>query len=221
VIYTHIFLVILVTVVLIIFAEYQNLRNISWILFIGCLTYILLTIEPEEAKLISTNNEFANVDSDSIVNNTTQTSDSNTFINHVPLDSINTNISIYDEVDSPDELQTINIKTLAIATDIVNKEPIGISRLFLSDIDKLFCYTVVNNNLKNSKIIHIWKYNGKEYFNNTIAIGNSPNWRCWSRITIKPEMSGDWQVIVTDTIGTQLESIEFSIIPINGKLIKG
>ncbi len=65
VIYTHIFLVILVTIVLIIFAEYQKLRKISWILLIVCVTYILLTVETNTLPQ-PTNGEYSeliNIDS--------------------------------------------------------------------------------------------------------------------------------------------------------------
>ena len=68
-IYTHIFLVILATVLLIVFAEYQNLRKISWILFIGCVTYIFLMIVPETTQ--PTNNEYdgyTNIDSTTLAN---------------------------------------------------------------------------------------------------------------------------------------------------------
>ena len=79
---------------------------------------------------------------------------------------------------------------------------------------------VVRKNIsKNNKIIHNWKryqegyLYDQEYFKSTINIGTSPNWSCWSKITFKPEMAGDWQVIVTDSMGNKLDSIDFSIIP--------
>ena len=64
----------------------------------------------------------------------------------------------------------------------------------------------------NDKIIHTWKYNGQDYLKSFIRVGESAYWRCWSRITIKPEMMGEWKVTITDTIGNYLDSIEFSII---------
>lgn len=213
-IYTHIFLVIVVTVVLIIFAEYQKLRKISWILFIGCVTYIILLIEPEKAQLTKINNvEFAAVDSIPPIKSASQTTELDTVVKGFIVESKNTNIMDSDESNFIDETQNLKILTLSIATDIVEKIPSGISRLFLNDIGLLYCYTEVDNTVTKNKIIHIWKHNEQDYFKSIIRVGESPNWRCWSRITIRPGMIGDWQVIVTDTIGTQLDSIEFSIIP--------
>ncbi|MFC1528196.1 DUF2914 domain-containing protein [Candidatus Neomarinimicrobiota bacterium] len=213
-IYTHIFLVMVVTVVLIFFAEYQKLRKISWILFIGCVTYIILIIEPEKAQPTNINNvEFAAIDSTPIIRSISQTTDLDTVVKGFIVESKNTNIMDSDESNFIDETQNLKILTLSIATDIVEKIPFGISRLFFNDIGILYCYTEVDNTVINNKIIHSWRHNEQDYFKSIIRVGDSPHWRCWSRITIRPEMIGNWQVIVTDTIGTQLGSIEFSIIP--------
>lgn len=210
-IYTHIFLVILVTVILIIFAEYQNLRKISWILFIGCVTYILLMIEPETTQPTNNEyNEYTIIDSTTIIS---QTTEFDTIVKDFIAEPKNTKIIIPFESDVIDEIQNIDISTIVIATNIVEKTPFGVSRLFLNDIDKLFCFTAIDNTFKNNKIVHAWKHNGKEYFKSLIKVGQSSYWRCWSRITIRPEMVGDWQVTVTDTVGNYLDSIEFSIIP--------
>ncbi len=205
-IYTHIFSVILATVILIIFAEYQNLRKISWILLLASVTYILLMIEPN-------NSQLTNVDSSNINELTIYPIKNDIIDEAIVFTSDNISTIISEEADILEEIQNLDILTLAIATDIVEKTPIGVSRLFLNDIDALYCYTVVDNASENNKIIHNWKYNEQDFFKSFIVVGDSPNWRCWSRITFKPEMTGDWQVFVTDTLGNQLDSIEFSIIP--------
>ena len=120
-----------------------------------------------------------------------------------------------DEVDVVDEILNLDILTLAMATDIVEKTPIGVSGLFLNDINALFCFTAVGNINNNNNIIHTWEHDGQVYFKSFIGVEESSYWRCWSRITVRPEMAGDWQVTVTDTLGNYLDSIEFSIIPIN------
>ena len=122
---------------------------------------------------------------------------------------------ISDEQEFTSEIQNLDILKIAIAKDVVEKIPVSASRLFLNDINILFCFTAVDNPFKNNKIIHTWKHDGQDYFKSFIRVGESSYWRCWSRITIIPEMMGDWQVIVTDTVGNYLDSIEFSIIPIN------
>ena len=192
-------MVILVTVILIVLAEYQKLRNITWILLIGCVTYIILTIVPERPLPNSDEyNELNKIDSSNVTKVTNY---------QIENDTVESRFS--------SKVQDLDILTIAIAIDIVDRTPIGVSRLFLNDIDTLFCFTAVDNTFKNNKIIHNWKYNEHDYFKNIIRVGESPSWRCWSRITIRPEMVGDWQVLVTDTLGNYLDSIEFSIIPTN------
>jgi hypothetical protein len=200
---THIFLVILVTVIFIIFAEYQKLRKIKWILLIGCVTYILLTVIPEKPLPISNEVKETNY---SIEN---EAFDETTINKPESIDKIISDVS-----KPASEMQNLDIVTIAIATNIVERTPIGVSRLFLNDINTLYCFTAVNNSSKNNNIIHIWKYGGKDYFENIIEVGTASYWRCWSRITIRPEMAGEWQVLVTDTVGSYLDSIEFSIIPV-------
>lgn len=213
-IYTHIFLVILVTVVLIIFAEYQNLRKISWILLIACVTYIVLMIEPKNIQsTYSEYAEFSNADSSNI-SEVLKYPIENDIIDEATVSASENNADInLIENNIIDEIQKLDLLSLAIATNIVERTPTGVSRLFLSDIDVLYCFTVVDNTIKNNKIIHNWKYNEQDFYKNIIMVGDSRNWRCWSRITIKPEMAGEWQVVVTDSIGSRLDSIYFSIIP--------
>lgn len=211
---THLFLVILVTVILIAFAEYQKLRKITWILLIGCVTYILLTIEPEKPLPISDEyNELNKIDSSNITEITNHPIEYDTDFDYNIHEHVSTDKMISDKTKVINKIQNLDILTIAIATNIVEKTPIGVSRLFLNDIDTLFCFTAVDNPFKNNKTIHIWKYNGQDYLKYFIRVGKAPYWRCWSRITIRPEMIGDWQVIVTDTVGNYLDSIEFSIIP--------
>ncbi|NHZ84417.1 MAG: DUF2914 domain-containing protein [Planctomycetia bacterium] len=205
---THIFLVILVTVILIVFAESQQLRKVTWILLISCITYIILIIIPEKSVPVIIEQEVQNSPKEiDIIDETTFDK------------PINNEKIVSDQPPSTDKIQNLGISTIAIAKDIVDKTPVGVSRLFLNDIDTLYCFTVVDNTSKNNVIIHNWKRYEKDYtyeqdfFRSIIKVGDSPNWRCWSKITIKPEMTGDWKVIVTDSIGNQLDSIEFSIIP--------
>ena len=108
-IYTHIFLVIVVTVVFIIFAEYQKLRKISWILFIGCITYIILIIEPEKTQPTNINNvEFAVVDSIPTIKSASQTTVLDSIANDIIIESKNTNVRIIDESDVTDKTQKLN-----------------------------------------------------------------------------------------------------------------
>ncbi len=214
-IYTHIFLVILATIILIIFAEYQKLRKITWILIIGCITYIILIVEPESKDSSNiTNAESAVIDTNVVFKTEPQPK----IIEPVVKDTIRKPQeipqAISDKSDIIDNVKDINILSISMTKEIVNKMPIEVGSIFLNDIVALYCFTAVDNAIKDNKIIHTWKHDNQDYLKSFITIGDSPNWRCWSRITVRPEMSGDWQVVVTDSLGNYLSSIDFSIIPI-------
>lgn len=165
------------------------------------------------------NNKYTNIDSTILANTISKELKPDKIVEDFIKETENATTMISDEIDVIDEIQNLDILKIAIATDIIEKNPVGVSRLFLNDIDALYCFTAVDNTIENNKIIHNWKryeqdYSyEQDYFKSTIIVGDSPNWRCWSRITIRPEMIGDWQVIVTDSIGNRLDSIDFSIIP--------
>ncbi len=212
-IYTHIFLVILATIILIIFAERQKLRKITWILLIGCLTYIILIIDPESKEpLITENDEQTMVDSIVDIKIESQPIKIAPVVNDTISKPENIEKAISSVSEIIDNAKDINILSISMAKEIVNKMPVGVSGIFLNDITTLFCFTTVDNAIQDNKIVHTWKHDKQDYLKSFISVGDSPNWRCWSRITIRPEMTGDWQVVVTDSMGNYLDSIEFSII---------
>ena len=213
-IYTHIFLVIVATIILIIFAEHQKLRKITWILLIGCLTYIILIIEPESTKpAITENDEQSMIDSIVAIKKESKPNKSEPVVNDTISTPENIVQDISKEIQILDNVKDINVLSISMAKEIVNKMPVGESGIFLNDITTLFCFTAVDNAIQDNKIVHTWKHNKQDYLKSFITVGDSPNWRCWSRITIRPEMTGDWQVVVSDSMGNYLDSIEFSIIP--------
>lgn len=214
---SHIIFVIIATIILIIFTEYQKLRNITWILVIGCIAYIVLTYNPELSNSVihDTNADLKSQNIDSVI------VEDNEIANNHP---IQIEEEIVEKQPSPVLIETnvtskivktLSVKTIAIATEIFEKNPVGSGTLFLNDINVLFCHTSIENNTINNKIIHTWEFEGQDYLKSFLNIGESSAWRCWSRITIRPEMTGEWKVSITDTLGNILNSIEFTILSAN------
>ncbi len=204
----HIFFVILATIILIIFAELQKLRKITWILIIACTGYILLNIGPNTSKEIieQSNNEEVleqigsiELEPSNVIENTENE------VSKIKSTAISTTGIETDTL-------VMSINSLQIATEIVDREPMGAARLFLNDIEQLYCYTSVNNPFEENTVVHHWYFNNIEYFNYPMAIRESDNWRCWSVITIRPQLTGDWMVTVTDTLGNILAQTEFTIL---------
>jgi len=207
----HIFFVIIATVILVIFAEIQQVRKITWILIIGCIGYIILNFEPNISEKVveqsSQSDEIKQINKSEkepiIIDQLVSTIEKQETILQ------DTAVIITDII--LDTLQ-MAVNTIEIATNVIEREPLGSARLFLNDIEKLFCYTSVNNPFDSNVIVHHWYSNNIEYFNYPMDIGNSDNWRCWSMITIRPQLAGDWIVSATDTLGNILAQTEFTIL---------
>ena len=130
---------------------------------VGCIAYIVLTYNPELSNPVihdkNVNLKIQNIDSliveDKEIANNHPILNEEVIVEKQPLSVlIETN-------ETPKSIQIFSVKTIAIATEIIEKEPIGTGTLFLNDINVLFCHTSINNNIINNKIIHTWEFEGK------------------------------------------------------------
>ena len=204
----HIFFVIVATIALVIFAEIQKLRKITWVLIVGCIGYIILNIEPNIAekdieKITITDKTIAEKEIAPAV-----IKEENITLSEPEVVNVDTIVIVED---APDML-SMSINFIEIAKDVIDREPVDVARLFLDDIDQLYCYTSVNNPFDSNIVVHHWYSNNIEYFNYPIEVGNSDNWRCWSAISIRPQLAGDWMVLATDSLGNLLAQTEFTIL---------
>ena len=214
---THIFIIILSTIILILLAEYQKLRIVTWILLFGCITYLLFFLPSRpsndvvnslvEKKLKTNNSNIEIIDSNFITEQTYLILETT-----IAADTIKV---ILNETEVNVSAQNLSVANMAISRGVVDMNPIDASQLFINDVNTLFCFTAINNPYRYNKVIHTWKYKGQNQLQTIIKVGESPYWRCWSKLTINPNMTGDWQVVATDTLGNYLDSREFSIIPAN------
>ena len=102
-----------------------------------------------------------------------------------------------------------SIKRIAIAKNIKNKEPIGVSETFFNP-DKLYCFTEVKTDNYPTKIVHIWLYNDNIIAEVPLDVKSSL-WRTFSSKTIYRNWKGDWKVEVYSEEGKLIDSISFKI----------
>jgi hypothetical protein len=109
---------------------------------------------------------------------------------------------------------SLSLNRIVMATDIKIRTPVGIDSVFTNDVGKLYCFTGVQNLIgDDQRITHFWKHQNRYVAKIDIMIGRSYNWRCWSQVTIQPRWTGTWEVVVLDSIGNDLGSIQFEIVP--------
>ncbi|MBC7196790.1 MAG: DUF2914 domain-containing protein, partial [Deferribacterales bacterium] len=85
------------------------------------------------------------------------------------------------------------ISRMAIATDIVDREPVGVSETFSANIGKLYCFTEVQTDKFPTKVVHIWLYDNNIIAEVPLEV-NSNKWRTYSSKRILPNWEGDWKV---------------------------
>lgn len=102
------------------------------------------------------------------------------------------------------------ISRIAIATDIVNREPLGVSEIFSANINKLYCFTEVRTDKFPTKVVHIWLYDNNIIAEVPLEI-NGHKWRTYSSKRILPSWEGEWKVEVYAEDGKLIGSKSFTI----------
>lgn len=107
-------------------------------------------------------------------------------------------------------LAEVTVVRMSISTDIINREPAGISENFSGRIDKLYCFTEIATDNFPTKIVHIWLYNDNIIAEVPLNI-NSAKWRTYSSKRILPSWTGKWKVEVYSEDGTLIGSKSFNV----------
>lgn len=98
----------------------------------------------------------------------------------------------------------------AVAAEIKNREPQGVSDTFQSSVNKLYTFSKITGIKEKTNIRHIWYY-GDKLMADVILSVSPPTWRTYSSKNILPEWSGKWRVDITSEDGTALDSVKFYI----------
>ena len=104
----------------------------------------------------------------------------------------------------------LSVLESSIATSMVDLEPQGVGKTFQGDVNKLYCYTKIENQGEDSYIHHIWMHNGQEMANVKLNVRGS-HFRTFSSKNIEPLWTGNWEVIIKDANGKTLKEIPFEI----------
>ncbi len=98
-----------------------------------------------------------------------------------------------------------------VATDVVDREPVGADSAFAADVGRVWCWTRVTGAPEmGTTLHHVWIRDGEELADVELTIGGS-SWRTWSNKAIPPEWAGAWRVEIRDAEGTVLETVSFTV----------
>jgi hypothetical protein len=103
------------------------------------------------------------------------------------------------------------IQRIAIAPQIVEREPIDSDMLFKAGSERLYCFTEVVTDQAPTNIVHVWMYRGKVMAEVPLKVG-SQRWRTYSSKKMIKAWHGEWKVEVYSEEGALLKTAEFVVL---------
>jgi hypothetical protein len=98
----------------------------------------------------------------------------------------------------------LKLVDLAIATEVIRREPTGIDDRFASLPKRFHCFCVFENRQQATQVTHVWKRDGRVVSRVELEVGKSPKWRTWSRQRLQPSWTGNWTCEVHSMSGRTL-----------------
>ncbi len=106
----------------------------------------------------------------------------------------------------------VQISDATLSTNVVDRNPQGVSNEFPVRVGKIYCFTKVVG-MEKGEIIHRWIKEGIVQTEIRLAVGGT-SWRVWSAKNVYPDGVGAWKVEVVDPAsGRTLKVLEFTLIP--------
>jgi len=104
----------------------------------------------------------------------------------------------------------LDVARMAICTAVEEREPVGADSVFVSESERLFCFTELRGARDSTSVTHVWLYDGKKMAEVTLPV-KSMRWRTWSSKKLVPAWKGDWMVKVLGAEGEVLAEKAFTI----------
>ena len=96
---------------------------------------------------------------------------------------------------------------------VKNNQPLYPGRRFPTDVGRVHCHTLLNNNSgKNSDIYHIWYMNGNLKAKVRIRVRGGKEIPAFSHREIKSNDKGTWKVEITDSDKKILDTVIFEVV---------
>jgi len=108
-------------------------------------------------------------------------------------------------------LNDMRIIRAVAASDVINKNPAGLTDSFQWSTEKVYIWTMIECDRPPSSIRHIYYFEGQKA-NDIVLKVKSPQWRTWSYKTLLDKRYiGQWRVDITSDEGNILQSVFFEV----------
>ncbi len=105
----------------------------------------------------------------------------------------------------------LRIKFFKLGRGLKNRELIDIDSTFYTHDRRIYCMTTIQNQNNGKVIFHNWYRDNKLMSKIRMEIGWSYNWRTWSYINVNNDRTGNWKIVVTDSLNVRYDSLFFNI----------
>jgi len=111
--------------------------------------------------------------------------------------------------ETPSRADRAVIRRTAIAKDVENREPIGVSQRVSVRQQRVYCWMHVVNG-QGGRIIVRWTRRGNKITETQLPVGSN-SWRTWAYASLRPSMVGPARVEILDESGELLKTLSFKI----------
>ena len=115
--------------------------------------------------------------------------------------------------ESKDDFHSIVILDSKVCKKVKNLQPLYAGRRFSTDIGRVYCHSLLNNNSgKHSDIYHIWYMNGDMKAKVRIRVRDGDEIPAVSHREVEESDKGTWKVEITDSDKKILDTIIFELV---------
>ena len=111
---------------------------------------------------------------------------------------------------SPLSVFALTAGEAVVTTKISDRMPVDKVEVYPAQTGKLYCFTRIEGAADETKVEHVWLYQGREMARIGLPV-RSNSWRTYSSKNIMPEWKGEWQVQILDASGTEIASVPFKV----------
>ena len=104
----------------------------------------------------------------------------------------------------------LTISRAVIGTGVENREPKGVSEVFPSTTEKVYCFLEATHIPKDMEISLIWFHGQKEMRKINLTLKPGSRWRTYAHKNLGG-LKGDWKVEIKDAEGKLLKDLGFKV----------
>ncbi|MDH3890572.1 MAG: DUF2914 domain-containing protein [candidate division Zixibacteria bacterium] len=97
-----------------------------------------------------------------------------------------------------------------LCTSVVDRKAQGEAIKFGSEVGQVYLWCRVNGATDTTHVEHLWYYKGEEKASIKLPV-KAASWRTWSKKTIMPHWTGQWEVKIVDADWHVLKTIAFTV----------